>query len=314
MTKNLFSTENLAEEIKAPEDANALLQRRKAKNQEVEDAAKAPYDAYFDDIADRGEKQIDLKNMASILLNEVISPLSAYISSTKMADKEAATKMKVAATAYQEDLESRRAALQIKISSLNGLIEKSGEKAKDAVEALGAAICSDDSDAEEAAKKDVDNASMEEYMARRRLDALSKVRITGNDELYFDVIEKYKLMIATSRETATKMTFLIEFADEMINRIKEIRDSADQYRDHMGSGAYDRVRMRSAWSVIESHCGKPVDFTYATAGDEDDCKIRYLNALAMRENDLAFMNSPAGIRLAIDIDDIIAHEERKSTQ
>ena len=253
-----------------------------------------------------GAQQIDLEKMRSELLHILLTPLTNFIQSINMANNEARDNTWAAVEAYHSDLTSRQTGLKRQIDSLIDTIKECEQKSREAVDALGAAISSDNTENEEAAKKAVDEASIAEYMARRRLDALSKAKITGDDELFYAAIKAYSIMDERMHTSVIVCSKLKDILDEYSEQIKKIRELSETLGYNEAS---ERVAMRKMWPMIEAHSGA-VDFTRATAGDDNSCKVRYLKALARRYPDEGFIDSPAWLRLAEDLDKIIEHEEQ----
>ncbi len=248
-----------------------------------------------------GGKQIDLDAISVAFAETVLTPLASFIDAEKTSLDEAKEQLQDAIDAYKDDKESRKAALEGKIDSLRAAIEECQLKSEIAVKRLGAAISAGDSVAEEKAKNDVDKASAAEFTARRRLEALSRVEITGNNDLFCNVIERYAAL-----KINTKVCALIDsFIEVATQKLDDVLKSAQGIRDNPARG---RVQMRKVWPIIEEH-GGIVDFSCATAGDEDNCKLRYLEALAARYPDPGFAGSPASVRLAADIEMLIDHDE-----
>ncbi len=259
------------------------------------------YTAMAADFKERIEK------ISEAFFSEVIHPLSICLKEIRSVTEAAEADMKASVDAYKSDLASRQANLNGKIDHLKGIIEQSEMDTSAAVEALSAAISADDEQAEMEAKQAVDAASEAEFIARRRLEALSRVELIGNDDLYFDAIIKCGALVKAEHEISALLSEIQGPIEEIVTNANAI---TKKFKTARTGQFYTRKGIRYAWPVIVSH-GGPVDFSGATAGVEEDCRIRYLEALAKREYDPGFMDSPAGPRLSKDITELYDYEEQR---
>ncbi len=259
--------------------------------------------------ADAGGKRADLEAVSGAFFDEVLGPVLNIIQAANNAVSEARVNMEEAVRSYTADLDARKAGLRLKVQRLQETIEDCQQKVEKATADLGTALSSDDEAAEEEAKQVVEEASIAEYTAKRRMEALSRAKITGNSDLYYRAIAAHSDVYAKICSAAITGRDMKQVIDELISALSQAREKAESFDNLIYT---ERIVMRRIWPMIESF-GGPVDFTHATAGDDDSCKVRFLEALATRQPDEGFANSPAGPRLAQDIDLMIEHEENQDS-
>lgn len=240
------------------------------------------------------EKTVDFKAMGAVFTEYLAAPLELFLNTAFGAEDDADRKLKEAADGYRSDLKDRQDALAEKAKAVQIQIDECSAETERAVEALSAALSNDDEAMEAEAKQTVDDFAMKEFLAQRRLETLSRVKLTGDDQKYRDVLDAASDYVEIREEATEAANLTVAFIEELIAQLQEIRKKAENHDDPYG---FSKKRMTNrVWPVIVSHDGEP-DFSGASAGDEDMCKWRFARALCRREYDAGFNYSPAGEQL-----------------
>ncbi len=255
------------------------------------------------------ERNVDFKAMGAAFMEHLAAPLELFLNTAVGGEADADRRLREAAAAYQSDLTGRQAALNEKISAVQAQLDECHAETEKAVEALSAALSHDDEAGEAAAKQAVDEQAQAEFLMQRRMDTLSRVTLTGNDDLYLAVLDAAGDCLVAQSEMTEAANLVIAFIDELTEQLNEIRRKAKSH-DNADNLVWEHSFTRRAWPVIENHDGAP-DFSGASAGDQEWCRYRYLKALCRREYDTGFNFSPAGDQLMKTIRSIYIGEREE---
>lgn len=255
-------------------------------------------------------KDFNLDQHSDELIEKLITPLTDILKNVKDSRDEKKRLCENSIAAYKKDLDERKSAVQNKVGNVKAELEACDEKTKRAMDKLSVALCERDAAAEAAVNEEIAAIAAEEYILIRKYEALSKVELPGRDDLYESVLKAFEDYLDSVERTYEQACAVERVMGVLIPLFEDIRKSARSI-DQLPS----RIVTRQVWPVVESFNGN-VDFRGSKAGVEEDCRIRYVEALVRKKLDGGFENAPAGERLRQDIKKrlIISAQAEKSKQ
>jgi len=243
-------------------------------------------------------EKFNLEQFTEDFIEGIVRPLNAAVDDSKKAKEAAARHFRDCTEEYGKDLDARKEGLQKKAAVIDQELEALAQKNMAALDQLSAALSAGDAAAESTAQKEIDAIAAEEFVARKRLEAMHKVKVHGSDTLYEAALQAFADFLAARIKHKKQMEVVGGIAKLLIPLLEDIQNMASIGSE--GSIAYGadlRSAGRRIWKIIEQHNG-PIDFRSNTAGDiDEDARVRFAQSLALKKIDAAFEGHPAGEQL-----------------